>query len=297
MKNVLGRFGPKFFVRWVGWASAAPSALDIFYYIFSMELPLIVALLFSFYLVSLQGSLVRPTHPFIQALNRENRREPVRYGSLSVEIEEGDVNLHHHRRQLGSLIHETLQIRLIYLPEQWPHAEEGEIIEFELFDGVIALGRTEALEYRSEDSVGWNGDIRISTGNIEEDLKTSDGYFGLSCFEKACVANIKIYSTDQEFNIAPSGIPLGDRGEGIYAISEIYLENSKRTGVTSAHFIHSNHTSTSANPLHHSMNSMLRGNLRGRDSPVNVEAVDTDNIVDILVLYTPQAVSNYAGGR
>jgi hypothetical protein len=256
--------------------------------------------LFLLCLSSIQGTLIRrPQHCFIQALHSEYKKEPVRFGSLNLEIDENDDRMHHHKRQLGSLIHETLQIRLIYLPEQWPQTEEGELIEFELFDGMVVIGRTEALAYRSEDSVGWNGDIRISSGIIEEDLKISDGYFGLSCFEKACVANIKIYSTDQEFNIAPSGIPLGDRGEGIYAISEIYLDESRRTGVTSAHVIHANHTSSSSAP-HHSTINMMSGNLRGQGlsmSAANSPSVDTDDIVDILVLYTPQAVSKYAGGR
>jgi hypothetical protein len=252
-----------------------------------------------FYLSALQGTLIRPPHPFIQALHSGYRKELVRYGSLNLEIDEGDYRMHHQKRQLGSLVHETLQIRLIYLPEQWPHPEEGELIEFELFDGMVVIGRTEALAYRSEDSVGWNGDIRISTGNLEDDLKISDGYFGLSCFEKACVANIKIYSTDQEFNIAPSGIPLGDCGDGIYAISEIYLDESRRTGVTSAHVIHANHTSSSSAP-HHSTIHMMSANLRGPGlsvSDTSAPPVDTDDIVDILVLYTPQAVSKYAGGR
>jgi hypothetical protein len=260
---------------------------------------LCVVVLLSFWLSGLQGSLIRPTHPFIHALHREKRKEAVRYGSLNLEISEDDDRMHYHKRQLGSLIHETLQARLIYLPEQWPPAEEGEIIEFELFDGMVAIGRTETLAYRSEDSVGWNGDIRISTGDLEEDLKISDGYFGLSCFEKACAANIKIYSTNQEFNIAPSGIPLGNRGEGIYAISEISLDPSRRTGVTSAHVVHANHSSLPYAPPH-SMDSMMRGKLRGPASSVTTlssQTVDTDNIVDILVLYTPQAVSKFAGGR
>jgi hypothetical protein len=256
----------------------------------------LLLVLFSFYFSSISGGLIHSTHPLIQVLHRENTKKPVRFGSLNVEINDDDGKLHHHKRQLGSLIHETLQTRLIYLPEQWPPAEEEEIIEFELFDGMIAIGRTEALEYRSEDSVGWNGDIRISTGNLEEDLKISDGYFGLSCFEKACVANIKIYSTDQEFNMAPSDIPLDGHGEGVYAISEIYLEDSKRTGVTKAHVIHANHTSSSANPHHHSMNSVVKGNLRGEAPSITTQAV-VDNIVDILVMYTPQAVTTYAGGR
>jgi hypothetical protein len=241
--------------------------------------------------LSIKGSLI---HPQVRALDRQNNRNPVRFGSLNVEVVEDD--LHHHKRQLGSLIHETVQSRLIYLPQQWPHLEEGEVIEFELFDGMVVLGRTEALTYRSEDSVGWNGDIRISTGNLEEDLKTSDGYFGLSCFEKACVANIKIYSTDQEFNIAPSGIPLDDSGNGVYAVSEIALDPSKRTGVTHAHVIRPINQSTTPKVHNH-----LRG-FEGSENNYNLPSVttlvtDTDNIVDILVLYTPQAVSTYGGGR
>jgi hypothetical protein len=226
---------------------------------------LVFVVLFSFWLSGLQGSLIRPVHPFIQAFHSKNGKKAVRYGSSSLEIGDADDRMHHHKRQLGSLVHETLQVRLIYLPEQWPRAEEGEIIEFELFDGMVVIGRTESLAYRSEDSVGWNGDIRISTGNLAEDLQISDGYFGLSCFEKACAANIKLYSTDQEFNIAPAGIPLGNRGEGIYAISEISLDDSKRTGVTSAHVVHANHSSSCA-PAH-SMNEMkMPGNLRGAGS-------------------------------
>jgi hypothetical protein len=47
---------------------------------------------------------------------------------------------------------------------------------------------------------------------------------------------------------------------------------------------------------HHSMNSMVKGNLRGEAPSITTQAV-VDNIVDILVIYTPQAVTNYAGGR
>jgi hypothetical protein len=244
--------------------------------------------------LSIKGSLNHPTHPLVQALHQQNKRNPVRFGSLNVEVVEDD--LHHHKRQLGSLIHETVQSRLIYLPEQWPHLEEGEVIEFELFDGVVVLGRTEALTYRSEDSVGWNGDIRISTGNLVEDLKTSDGYFGLSCFEKACVANIKIYSTDQEFSISPSGIPLDDSGNGVYAVSEITLDPSKRSGVTSAHVIHPDNQSVT--PMVHNHLRGFEGSENNNNLPsITTLVTDIDNIVDILVLYTPQAVSTYAGGR
>jgi hypothetical protein len=255
-----------------------------------MQLTLLAALCVTCVL-SIKGSLV---HPLVRALESQNKGNPVRFGSLNVEVVEDD--LHHHKRQLGSLIHETVQSRLIYLPEEWPHLEEGEVIEFELFDGMVAIGRTEALTYRSEDSVGWNGDIRISTGNLEEDLKTSDGYFGLSCFEKACVANIKVYSTDQEFNIAPSGIPLDEAGKGVYAVSEITLDPSKRTGVTHAHVIHSVNQSTTSKAHNHLRGSEEKGNNNNLPS-ITTLVTDIDNIVDILVFYTPQAVSTYAGGR
>jgi hypothetical protein len=257
---------------------------------------IILAVLYLIHIACLEAISFHQKHPFIEAIHRQNVKKPVRFGSLSVEVNEEDL-LHHHR-QLKSNIHESLQTRLIYLPEQWPHVEEGEIIEFELFDGIVAIGRTESLAYRSESSVGWNGDIRISTGRLMDDLKISDGYFGLSCFQKACVANIQIYSTNQEFNIAPSGIPLSENGEGIYAISEVALDNLKRTGTTSKHHLVGSNYSISSSSAHHLDHSNLRGvPLASKRPTINIQFVDTDNIVDLLVLYTAEATGYNAGTR
>jgi hypothetical protein len=258
----------------------------------------IVALLIIVRIISIAGTLLTQIHPILNAIHQDNQvKNYVRFGGDSVDVErdvfdeEGNSLLHHHHRRLGSLIHETIRTRLIYLPEVWPKAEEGELIEFELFDGMVVIGRAEIVMVRGDDSVGWNGDIRISTGNLEDDMKKSDGYFGLSCLGKSCVANIQIYSTDQEFHISPSGIPLEDDGGGIYAISEVSLDPARKTGVTSNHVIHSN---TAEQPHH---GNHVRGSINGMYAGVSSQAVDSDHIVDILAIYTPEAVTAYAGGR
>jgi hypothetical protein len=252
--------------------------------------------------VSVLGNLIHPDiHPILKKIHKYNnlKRKHVRFGSDYVDVnsdlfdENGDSLLHHHHRRLGSLIHETVQSRLIYLPETWPLAEVGEVIEFELFDGMVVVGRTDHVMARNEESVGWSGDIRISTGDLEADLMVSDGYFGLSCLAKSCAANIQIYSTDQEFHIAPSGIPLEEDGGGVYMISEVTLDPARQTGVTGKHAVHS----TGNSSMHV---NRVRGSLRGSDSSgpfISPSAVANDHIVDILALYTPESVATYAGGR
>jgi hypothetical protein len=234
-----------------------------------------------------------PTHPIINSLSEKNgRKQNVRFGSHLVENEDlvdekGNSLLHHHHRRLGSLIHETLRSRLVYLPSIRPLSVDGEIIEFELFDGVVVIAKTNLLMVHDEDSAGWTGDVRISTENLEEDLRVSDGYFGLSCYKKSCVAHIQIYSTNQEFHLSPSGIPLDEQGDGIYSISETKLDPNRRTGVTPAHVIHGDH----------SRNHVV-GSLRGpKVTNIVSQVVVDDHIIDILVIYTPEAVINHAGGR
>jgi hypothetical protein len=252
-------------------------------------------MIFKFVLLFLFNAIIvtaKFVHPFIQSVN-DGHHSHVRFGSSPVDPEndlyddDGTHLLPHHHRRLGSLVHDTLRTRLIRLPNTWPQTNEGEIIEFELFDGVVVIAKTELLTVRGEDSVGWTGDVRISTGDYAEDLKNSDGYFGLSCYKKSCVAQIKIYSTNQEFNIAPSGIPLDEEGGGIYAVSETYLDPSRKTGVKKEHMAHN----------HSSIPSFINNNnLRGSKIS-DLVAVVNDHIVDILVIYTPEAVTSQAGGR
>ena len=253
-------------------------------------------------LLGVTTSFVHDMHPVLNSIHSDLPKSFVRFGSLEVDVENdlfdeaGKPLLHHHHRQLGSLVHETLRSRLIYLPDLRPRVEEGEVIEFELFDGMVVIAKTDRIHVYGDDAVSWNGDVRIATGNMEQDLSLSDGYFGLSCFKKSCAANIMVYSTNQEFNIAPSGIPLEEDGDGVYSVSEIYLDSAKRTGVTSQHVMHA--SSTTGGGSH--VRGSLRGSDKGSESTISTEALiakDTDHIIDIIVLYTPQAVSSYAGGR
>lgn len=220
----------------------------------------------------------------------------VKFGSDVVDVDRdlftpsGENLIVHHHRSLGSMAHETLRTKLVYLPDDLPRIAFGEIIGFDLFDDVQVVGRVDHVMHRNEDSVSWTGDIKTVSSMEDAALpfpEEAEGHFGLTCHMEYCVANIVVYTTNQEFLLSPSAIP-PTGGKLIFTVSEIKLSSQVRTGVTSEHFRHST-----------TEDDLKPGNLRTASSmsQIKTAAVDTDLIMDVIVLYTPQAVTKYAGGR
>ena len=72
----------------------------------------------------------------------------------------------YHHRELHSLAHEVVRERFITLPDLRPLKSVGELIEFELFDGMVVLGDVKEVMVRDEESSSWTGQLKLSTGNI-----------------------------------------------------------------------------------------------------------------------------------
>lgn len=220
----------------------------------------------------------------------------VRFGTYQSTVEENPQH-----RQLRSLVHDVKRARVITLPESRPAVAVGELIEFELFDGKVAVGDVTNLVTRSAGEVTWMGNIRLSTGNQEADVKVNEGDFALTCVEKSCIANLQFFAANAHFRITPANTVLDKHGHGHYALSEIHLNDEKRTGVNVTAIMMAEAEKKKKKEL--SLSSIQLDAV----SPSAVPTVkpsaaptvqpDSDLIMDILVLFTPDAVRNNFGGR
>jgi len=190
--------------------------------------------------------------------------------------------------------------RFFNLPSIRPILKKGEVIEFELFDGMIALGDVKEVMMRDAESSSWTGSLRKSNGGngyenvTEEALHEEDGYFGVSCVKKACVANLYIASTHTEYKISPAGSPLSKAGEGIYALRKKSLRAKQANAGAGAEAGDGLEALTVKSALSAGISSSS-ADLRSESMSIST-VVDTDLILDIVVLYTPEALAA-SGGR
>lgn len=188
-------------------------------------------------------------------------------------------------RALHSLTKDILRTKLIELPHDRPAFKVGELIEFDLFDGLIYYGDVTSFVMRNPTSACWFGNLHSSASLLHE----IEGEFELSCDQKACVANLNVYSTGDEYIISPANnLPLTEEGAGIYQLSQ-YSREKKRSGLASqsAESFIIDHTSH----LHEKASSLKKI----QSSQVGTMAVDTDLILDCFVMYTPEALAKIGG--
>jgi len=203
----------------------------------------------------------------------------------------------YHHRELHSLAHEVVRERFITLPSRRPLKSVGELIEFELFDEMVLLGDVKEVMLRNDQSSSWTGQLRLSTGNDAEDLLRDEGYFGVSCSKQACAAHLYLYSPQAEYKISPAGTPLSESGEGLYTISEVTLSKEKRTATNLS--LHHVSERRNAQEFEKAVKNNLsdKSRIEAQDIETNAATtVDTDLILDIVVLYTREALAK-VGGR
>eukprot|EP01038_Epipyxis_sp_PR26KG_P014067 gene14067-18870_t len=195
-----------------------------------------------------------------------------------------DATTEEESNSLKSVVHTEIRSKIIKLPSERPNLNVGELIEFELFDGEVVFAKASHVFRRFEHSAGWFGKIMFV---YDESDGPDDGYFELSCEYEACVAVISIYSTKKIYRIDAGGYSLNERGGGIYKLTENFLSPDRRSGIlnrTTLDVFEADVLRTSPN------NFNLRSSLTDKD--LTVAGVDIDLILDLLVIYTPQALSD-----
>jgi len=181
-------------------------------------------------------------------------------------------------RRLHSVGRDVVRSKVILLPSVRPSLDIGEFIEFELFDGKVIIGDVTQSNHHNLESLSWIGNLRHNR------YETEDGFFSLSCVKSSCSAHLYISSSKSEFKIEPSGEILSADGSGTYLMSEIAIPKQKKSG-------------TLVNPQFHSIpNTFDESPLMEISPDIGITTtVDTDLIIDIFVMYTPQAMRTASG--
>ena len=185
-------------------------------------------------------------------------------------------------RRLHSVARNVVRSKVILLPKVRPSLLIGELIEFELFDGEIAIGDVTQSNHHSSESTTWIGNLRLSSSAQELKFLDEDGYFSLSCVKMSCSAHLYISSSKSEYKIEPSGSTLAADGSGTYSLSEIKIPKQKKSGARE-------------NPEFHILPKSKQSSLHISPDVGISATVDTDLILDIFVMYTPQAMFTAAG--
>jgi len=161
----------------------------------------------------------------------------------------------------------VIRTKEIILPDARPERRAGEVIEFDLFDGTVAIGYVTKVIDRGIKGATWVGTLEVS--DVESDNKNFEDIFTLSCFKEACVGRLLIESTNSEYEIKPGlGRVLSVSGKGVYRVSQIKLTPKFKT-------------------MHPDSDGKV-GKLRRRKRNENI-ITDTDLIIDIGVMYTEEA--------
>eukprot|EP00607_Mallomonas_marina_P007977 CAMPEP_0182416996 /NCGR_PEP_ID=MMETSP1167-20130531/1426_1 /TAXON_ID=2988 /ORGANISM="Mallomonas Sp, Strain CCMP3275" /LENGTH=1143 /DNA_ID=CAMNT_0024590247 /DNA_START=52 /DNA_END=3483 /DNA_ORIENTATION=+ len=155
------------------------------------------------------------------------------------------------------------------LPDSRPARELGEVIEFDLFDGTVAIGSVTKVVDRGVKGATWVGTLKAA--DVESDTNNFEDRFTLTCFKEACVGRLVMESTGSEYEIQPGvGRVLSASGKGVYRLSQIKLAPEFKA-------------------LYPDPNE-IEGKLKSLKSQENM-ATDTDLIIDMGVMYTEEAKS------
>jgi hypothetical protein len=167
----------------------------------------------------------------------------------------------------------------IYLPLNRPKTKMGEKIEFHLFDGQVVKGVVNDIVHRGAVTATWSGNLQFL--NTSKEIDSSNDWFTLSCHMDACVAHLVLESTSQNYIIHPTiGAELTPTGSGQYSLSEIGKPLPSGTPREKSH-------------LSKQESSYSQSNLRAQNVLKTSVGADTDLIIDIGVIYTPQALATF----
>jgi hypothetical protein len=214
----------------------------------------------------------------------------VRFGAHDPSIQEET-----HHRQLHSIVHDVKRFRVMSLPEGRPEPAVGELIEFELFDGHVALADVTSVVTRGVGETSWMGRARMSSGEVEKDLLRDEGHFALTCVEKSCIANIQMYKPNVHYRITPANTVLTSEGEGMYALTEVHLSPERKSGVNVTAIAMEQRRKVMENRQLKTQSSVITEAVSPTPAPTTKP--DTDLIMDILVFYTPRSLASNFGGR
>eukprot|EP01041_Mallomonas_annulata_P005378 gene5378-10753_t len=167
------------------------------------------------------------------------------------------------------------------LPRDRPDKSIGELIEFELFDGIMMTGIVNSVIVRGDRSATWSGSLIVGYDESSAFVSPTD-WFTLSCHDDACSGNLMLESIGQRYVMKPSlNSALQTDGDVVYSISEAY--SVKQSGVMDHPWVINRPTKLSNNDK--DVSSITQeGNM--------VTNIDRDLIVDIGVIYTPQALAD-----
>ena len=230
----------------------------------------------------------------LAAASQLNAVSAVRFGSISPPEPSSRV--------LHSRVHEKIRSRAILLPDERPKMQIGELIEFDLFEDVFVTGRVNDVVHRDTESATWVGDIvqSIPTEDVTGSQFIPNGQFAISCVEKSCSAHISIDHPNSEFTISPKqGGELTPDGSGVYEVTELNPDEAKSSGhkammgssTKNRYVIDADRIEEEA------ADAAKRNKASMGSSTVNagVVSVDTDLILDIFAMYTPEALAEIGG--
>eukprot|EP00607_Mallomonas_marina_P001892 CAMPEP_0182426690 /NCGR_PEP_ID=MMETSP1167-20130531/13206_1 /TAXON_ID=2988 /ORGANISM="Mallomonas Sp, Strain CCMP3275" /LENGTH=767 /DNA_ID=CAMNT_0024608325 /DNA_START=297 /DNA_END=2600 /DNA_ORIENTATION=- len=200
----------------------------------------------------------------------------IRFGD---QVPSGDET---HNRILRSQRREIKRSRNILLPVNRPKAMYGELIEFELFNGELMLGIVNKIFNRGAEGITWSGSLQSLDEN--NDNKSAEDRFSLSCYLDACTANLVMESTNSYYMIQPATeSTILSSGQGIYDLVELKSMpssgSSLHTDITLPNLSSESHSSSHGSQSH---------SVASEDY---WDQFDGDLIIDIGVMYTPESLT------
>jgi hypothetical protein len=195
----------------------------------------------------------------------------VRFGNIPPPLE---------HRLLNSLTEDVIRYKTFLLPTLRPKSSVGELIEFALFDDEIYVGQVRNIYDRGSDGVTWTGELLNPEGEL-------DGTFGLNCILMSCSAELNVDSSGDNYRLCPFGSALTADGIGTYMLKQMHPIDRKKSGLMmmkpteKAKYVINERVENKGNSL--------RGN------GISLAAVDTDLILDLLVMYSPEALAKIGG--
>ena len=177
--------------------------------------------------------------------------------------------------------HDIIRERRFLLPMLSMQLSANAQIEFELFDGKIVNGEVSSPNYRGQDVFTWIGNLKaiISVKDASYTSTEIEGTFGLSCVRGSCSGQLHIHApSEEEYHITHSGSVEASTGTEIYILAQVYLPKERKSATKA--LLDSNMTA------HH-----IFQNIGRKLSDFSSDITTTDLIIDVLVMYTPEALA------
>ena len=197
----------------------------------------------------------------------------VRFGDLLPPVE---------HRLLNSMTQDIIRYKTFLLPTLRPKSVVEELIEFALFDSEVYVGRVRKVYDRGENGVTWTGELF----NAQEEL---DGSFGLTCYLMSCSAELNVDSTGDNYRLCPFGSALSEDGTGTYMLKQMHPVDVKKSAIMMM-----NPTEKAKYVINQRWENKENSRLRGNNG-ISLATVDTDLILDLLVMYSPEALAKIGG--